>query len=218
MPQIFHPSVNTISRVSIVAVALAVPLLGIAGYAYNMSFGVKLNVPLEQPAPFSHKHHVADDGIDCRYCHTTVEKSASAGMPSTQTCMTCHSQIWVDSPLLAQVRESFRTGRPIEWARVHDLPDFAFFNHSIHVRKGISCVKCHGRIDEMPLTWKTETLSMAWCLDCHRNPEKNIRPREHVFEMAWKPTEKQEEMGARLVREYHVLDPYQLTNCSTCHR
>jgi len=218
MPQIFHPSVNTISRVSIVAVALAVPLLGIAGYAYNMSFGVKLNVPLEQPAPFSHKHHVADDGIDCRYCHTTVEKSAAAGMPSTQTCMTCHSQIWVDSPLLAQVRESFRTGRPIEWARVHDLPDFAFFNHSIHVRKGISCVKCHGRIDEMPLTWKTETLSMAWCLDCHRNPEKNIRPREHVFEMAWKPTEKQEEMGARLVREYHVLDPYQLTNCSTCHR
>jgi hypothetical protein len=218
MPQIFHPSVNTISRVSIVAVALAVPLLGIAGYAYNLSFGIKLNVPLDQPAPFSHKHHVADDGIDCRYCHSTVEKAASAGMPSTQTCMTCHSQIWVDSPLLATVRESFRTGRPIEWARVHDLPDFAYFNHSIHVRKGISCVNCHGRIDEMPLTWKAQSLSMAWCLDCHRNPAKNIRPREHVFEMAWKPAEKQQEMGPRLVQEYHVLAPQQLTNCSICHR
>ncbi len=147
MPQIFHPSMNTISRLSILGTAAAVPLLGIATYGLNMSYVVNRRMPLEQPAPFSHKHHVSDDGIDCRYCHTSVERSAFAGVPPTETCMTCHSQIWTDSPLLEPVRESFRTGTSIEWQRVHDLPDFVYFNHSIHIKKGISCVSCHGRVE-----------------------------------------------------------------------
>src|SRR5437660_2869412 len=142
------------------------------------------NVTREQPVQLSHKHHVGDDGIDCRYCHTSVEKSAFAGVPPTETCMTCHSQIWTESPLLAPVRESYRTGRPIQWQRVHDLPDFVYFNHSIHIKKGIGCVSCHGRIDEMPITRKHQTLSMRWCLSCHRSPEKNMRPHEKVFDLA----------------------------------
>ncbi len=187
MAQIFHPSTNVLSRVSIVAAAAAVPILGIAGYFWNMTYGVGLKVPIEQPIEFSHKHHVGDDGIDCRYCHMSVEKAASAGMPSVHTCMTCHSQIWKDSPELQVLRDAFRTGRPVVWNRVHDLPDFAYFNHSIHVKKGVGCVSCHGRLDEMPLVWKEKDLSMAWCIDCHRNPEKNLRPRERVFDIAWKP-------------------------------
>src|SRR6266849_3807850 len=181
MAQIFHPSTNTIAKLSIVGVLLVVPALGIAGYGFNMSYGLNLRTPIEQPIPFSHKHHVGDDGIDCRYCHTSVEKSAFAGIPPTHTCMTCHSQIWTNSPLLQPVRDSFETGRPLVWTRVHDLPDFVYFNHSIHIKKGISCASCHGRVDEMPITWKEHTLSMSWCLDCHRNPERNIRPREEVF-------------------------------------
>jgi Cytochrome c7 and related cytochrome c len=217
MAQIFHPSMNTISKLSIVGVMLAVPLISVLGYGYNLSFGIALNVPLEQPIPFSHKHHVGDDGIDCRYCHTSVEKSAFAGIPATEICMTCHSQIWTDSPLLEPVRESFRTGKPLVWERVHDLPDFVFFNHSIHLKKGVSCVSCHGRIDEMPLTYKAKPLSMRWCLECHRNPEKQVRPREHVFDLAWKPDQNQEEMGRELINRYHILNSFQLTNCSTCH-
>lgn len=217
MAQIFHPSTNTLSRISIVGVLLAVPVLSMAFYGANMTFGINLNVPIDQPVPFSHKHHVQDDGIDCRYCHSSVETSASAGMPSTEVCMTCHSQIWADSPNLAPVRESFRTGQPIPWTRVHDLPDFAYFNHSIHVQKGIGCVSCHGRVDEMPITWKDKSLSMAWCIDCHRNPERFIRPREHVFDMTWQPKEPQVVQGRELVKEYQILNEFQLTNCSTCH-
>jgi hypothetical protein len=234
---IFHPSTNTISKLSIVGVLLAVPAISVAGFAFNMSYGINLRVPLDQPVPFSHKHHVGDDGIDCRYCHTSVDKANFAGVPPTHTCMTCHSQIWTDSPLLEPVRESFRTGRAIRWARVHDLPDFAYFNHSIHVKKGVGCVTCHGQVDEMPLTWKVNTLSMSWCVDCHRNPQKYIRPKEHVYDMNWKPkadekaTVVQEASsagvvppakGARLVKvgkdTYHVLSEFQMTNCSTCHR
>jgi cytochrome c7-like protein/class III cytochrome C family protein len=217
MPQIFHPSMNTISRLSIIGTVLGVPLLGVATYGFNMSYVINRRMPLEQPVPFSHKHHVTDDGIDCRYCHTSVEKSAFANVPPTETCMTCHSQIWTDSPLLEPVRESFRTGQSLEWQRVHDLPDFVYFNHSIHIKKGISCVSCHGRVDEMPITWKEHTLSMSWCIDCHRNPEKNIRPRAEVFNMAWPVPDNHVEIGRRLVREYHVLNKFQLTSCSTCH-
>jgi Cytochrome c7 and related cytochrome c len=232
MPQVFHPSVNTISRLSIVTAALAVPLIGVGGYAYNMSYGLNLRVPLEQPVQFSHKHHVGDDGIDCRYCHTSVEKAAFAGVPATEICMTCHSQIWTDSPLLQPVRQSWSNGRPIEWERVHDLPDFVYFNHSIHIKKGVSCVSCHGRVDEMPITWKEKTLSMRWCLDCHRNPEKNIRPRQQIYNLAWTPKtaedrarvtpeRNQKLLGTRQVQVgtdiYHVLSSFQMTNCSTCH-
>jgi hypothetical protein len=218
MAQIFHPSTNVISKLSIVGFAALVPTVGVAGYLWNMSYGVKLQQAIEQPVQFSHKHHVGDDGIDCRYCHNSVDKAAFAGLPSTQVCMTCHSQIWTNSPLLEPVRESFRTGRPIQWERVHDLPDFAYFNHSIHVKKGIGCVSCHGKVDEMPLTWKENTLTMAWCIDCHRNPSKHIRPREYVYDLNWKPQEKQADLGKRLVEEYHVLGAFQMTNCSTCHR
>ncbi|HTE20877.1 MAG TPA: cytochrome c3 family protein, partial [Armatimonadota bacterium] len=184
----------------------------------NMSYATQVRVPREQPVQFSHKHHVGDDGIDCRYCHTSVDKADFAGMPSTHTCMTCHSQIWNDSPLLEPVRESFRTGKPIEWTRVHDLPDFTYFSHSIHVKKGVGCVSCHGKVDEMPLIWKEKDLTMAWCLDCHRNPEKGVRPRELVFDTSKVPSGADTAIGRKLVKDYHVLSTHQLTNCSTCHR
>jgi len=218
MAQIFHPSTNTISKLSIVAVVVLLPLLGVAGYAWNMTYGLNLNTPLDQPVPFSHKHHVSDDGIDCRYCHTSVEKSAFAGLPSTETCMTCHSQIWNDSPLLEPVRRSFLTGTPIRWERVHDVPDFVYFNHSIHVKKGIGCFSCHGDINEQPITMKRKDLSMGWCLQCHRNPETEIRPQDQVFNMNYQQPENQLALGARLKEQYHVLNSFQLTNCSTCHR
>src|SRR5262245_23315899 len=202
MAQIFHPSTNTISKLSIVGVVVLLPLLGVAGYAWNMTYGLNLNVPVDQPIPFSHKHHVSDDGIDCRYCHTSVEKSAFAGIPPTETCMTCHSQIWTDSPLLKPVRESYVTGRPLEWERVHDLPDFAFFNHSIHIKKGVGCASCHGNIDEQPLTLKAKDLSMGWCVDCHLNPAKHLRPRDQVYNMRWKPPANQKEEGEVLKQDY----------------
>ena len=174
--------------------------------------------PLQQPIPFSHKHHVTDDGIDCRYCHTSVEKSSFAGIPSTETCMTCHSQIWTDAPMLASVRESLATGKPLKWTRVNDLPDYVYFNHSVHVAKGIGCSNCHGRVDQMPLTRKAQTLYMRWCLDCHENPQKYIRPRDKVFDAAWQPPPDQLEQGQELIRQYHVDTSGRLTNCSACHR
>jgi hypothetical protein len=217
MAQIFHPSMNVISKASIVTAVWGVLAVGAMGYAYNMSYGVELRTPHEQPVPFSHKHHVGDDGIDCRYCHSSVDKAAFAGMPDTATCMTCHSQIWTESPLLEPVRESFRTGTPIKWRRVHDLPDFVYFNHSIHVKKGVSCVSCHGRVDEMPLVWKEKTLSMGWCLDCHREPEKFIVPRERVYDLAFAEKGNKIDVGRQLKEQYHILNGFQMTNCSTCH-
>jgi hypothetical protein len=217
MAQIFHPSTNVIAKLSIVAVALAVPALGAAAYFTNMSYATQVNIPREQPVQFSHKHHVGEEGFDCRYCHTSVDKSASAGMPSTHTCMTCHSQIWNDSPLLEPLRESYRTGQPIRWNRVHDLPDFAHFNHSIHIKKGVGCSECHGQIDEMPLVFKQEPLTMQWCLDCHRKPENRLRPADQVYNMDWKKPANQQELGLELKEKYHVLNEFQLTNCSICH-
>ena len=152
-----------------------------------MVYGYKYYVPVEQPVQFSHKHHVGDDGIDCRYCHTSVEKGASAGMPETHTCMSCHSQIWSDSAELQAVRASYVSGQPLRWNKVHDMPDFVYFNHSIHIKKGVGCETCHGRVDEKPLMFKSHTMTMSWCLDCHRQPEKYLRPREAVFTMGYKP-------------------------------
>jgi hypothetical protein len=220
MAQIFHPSTNTISRLSIVGIIVGVAVLSGALFAANNTYGRRMYVPIEQPVQFSHKHHVLDDGIDCRYCHTSVEESASAGIPPTHTCMTCHSQIWADSPQIQPIRESYTTGRPIEWVRVHDKPDFVYFNHSIHVKKGVACVTCHGQVDNMPLTWQAKTMTMDWCVDCHRHPEQNVRPREHVYDMNWKPPAgwNQAVEGARLVKEYKIRPAGQLTNCSICHR
>jgi NAD-dependent SIR2 family protein deacetylase len=168
-----------------------------------------------QPVPFNHQLHAGNLGIDCRYCHTTVETSAFAGMPDTKTCMNCHSQIFSDAPLLEPVRASFQDDRSIQWTRVHDLPDFVYFNHSIHVNKGVGCATCHGRVDLMPLMYQVETLQMSWCLDCHRNPEKFVRPREAVYQMDYKAPSNQLELGKRLVAEYQIQ---KLTSCSTCHR
>ena len=176
-----------------------------------------VGTPVEQVVPFSHKHHVGDDGIDCRYCHTSVETSAFAGIPPTHTCMTCHSQLFTQEPVLAPVVQSLRSGKPIRWKRIHDLPDFVYFNHGIHVAKGVGCEECHGRVDRMPLTWRVAPLTMQWCLDCHRNPEMHVRPVEHVFDMGWKPSEDQRTLGRRLVAAYHIHTST-LTDCSTCHR
>jgi hypothetical protein len=216
MAQIFHPSTNTISKVSIFGALLFLGALAwIVARIQRSDYVTEVNVARDQPVQFSHKHHVSDAGIDCRYCHTTVETSAFAGIPPTETCMTCHSQIWADSPMLEPVRSSFRTDRSIEWNRVHDLPEFTFFNHSIHVHKGIGCSTCHGRVDQMPLTWRTASLQMEWCLECHREPERFVRPRDKVFSMDWMPPPDQPAQGERLVREYRIR---KLTDCYTCHR
>lgn len=219
MAQIFRPTTNTLARLSIVggATLVVVLLLAVAGIVRS-SYMTGVGVPRRQPVPFSHKHHVADAGIDCRFCHTSVEEAAFAGIPPTKTCMNCHSQIWVDSPMLEPVRESWRTGRSLEWVRVHKLADFVYFNHSIHINKGVGCVTCHGRVDQMPLVWKANSLYMEWCLECHRAPARFVRPREYVFSMDWQPPQDQIALGRKLVKEYKILDPITLTSCSTCHR
>jgi hypothetical protein len=167
------------------------------------------------PVLFSHKHHVGGLGIDCRYCHTAGEESSFSGIPSTKICMNCHSQIWAGAPMLEPVRDSLRTDRPIAWVRVHDLPDLVYFDHSIHLSKGIGCVSCHGRVDQMPLMWRERSLDMEWCLECHREPERYVRPRQYLFSMSWEPTEDQPTSGQRLAQEYHIA---KLTACSVCHR
>jgi hypothetical protein len=216
MPQIFHRSTNTISRVSVLG---AVFILGVLSWLlyviYRADYMTEANVVREQPVPFSHKHHVSGIGIDCRYCHTSVEDSSFAGLPPTETCMSCHSQIWFDSPMLEPVRASFRTGTPLRWTRVHDLPDYVYFDHSIHVHKGIGCASCHGRVDQMPLMRRENSLLMEWCLNCHRQPEKFVRPREAVFQMDWTPASDQLAMGRKLVAKYKIRS---LTDCYTCHR
>jgi hypothetical protein len=185
-------------------------------YAIELSpIYTRVNEAREQPVPFSHKHHAGELGIDCRYCHTSVEKSSFAGLPPTQTCMTCHSQIWTNAPMLEPVRASYRDDKSIAWTRVNALPDFVYFDHSIHVSKGIGCTTCHGQVAEMPLTWKANTLYMEWCLDCHRAPEKYVREKSKVFDPGYVTPSNQLELGAKLVKEYKI---HSLTNCSTCHR
>jgi hypothetical protein len=186
----------------------------------------------DQPVPYSHQLHVGKLGMDCRYCHNTVEQAGFAAIPPTQTCMNCHTNIRNESPNLENVRKSWQTGMPIEWVKVHDLPDFAYFNHSAHVNKGVGCVTCHGRVDQMEVVWQAEELSMAWCLSCHREPEKYLRPREQVTNMTWSPKdhpmfagnkdisveEAQMQLGQKLKVEYRVRDLQYMQSCSTCHR
>jgi len=218
MAQIFPRSANWASKASILAVLLVVAsVLGVLLNINRIHFVNQVNVPLDQPVPFSHKHHVLGLGLDCRYCHTTVEKGAFAGIPPTETCMTCHSQLYTEAPLLEPVRASYRDNTPIEWNRVHDLPDFVYFNHSIHLSKGIGCQTCHGQVDQMPLMWKVNSLNMEWCIECHKNPDQFIRPRDQVFNMNYQPPSDQESFGKQLVAEYEV-ETRQLTNCSICHR
>jgi hypothetical protein len=218
MPEIFGRSSNTIARVTLAGGVFSLLTLAWMVHAgYWSPWTTRVGVPLDQPVPFSHKHHVGDDGIDCRYCHDSVEKSSFAGIPSTDTCMTCHSHIWTDAPVLAMVRESFVRHERLRWNRVNDLPDFVFFNHSIHVKKGVGCTTCHGQVDQMPLTWKEHSLYMKWCLGCHREPERFVRPTNEVFSMSWRPSQNQVAIGRKLVEQYQIKTA-QLTDCSICHR
>ncbi len=214
MAQIFHRSTNTFSRVWMFGgLFLVAGGIGLLLLMSRSSYATGEGIVLQQPIPFSHDHHTAALGISCVYCHWGAEESAFAGVPPTATCMNCHNLIWNQSPMLAQVRESYRTGQRIEWQRVHDLPDYVYFNHAIHVSKGVGCESCHGRVDKMPLIMQAESLQMEWCLDCHRNPEEQVRPLSAIYAMGWKPTDP--EQGARLVAEHEINSK---VTCSTCHR
>ena len=230
--QIFHRSANVISRTSIYVgiFTLAFALWACVNFQRS-PYVTYAGVARPQPAPFSHEHHVAALGIDCRYCHTSVETSGFAGIPPTQTCMNCHSQIWTAAPLLEPVRESYRTGKSLVWNRVNDLPDFVYFDHSIHINKGVGCNTCHGPVDRMPLMFNYASLQMEWCIECHRGPEKNLRPREQVFNMRYQqpttalPVEvdgksytDQMELGKYLSHKYNLRSAMDITSCSTCHR
>jgi Cytochrome c7 and related cytochrome c len=216
MSQIFHRSANTIARVSIFGgVFFIAALLGLFDLVNRSPWMTQARVARAQPIQFSHERHVAGNGIDCRYCHTSVETSSFAGIPPTKTCMNCHSQIFAASAYLEPVRESLLTGRSIEWTRVHDLPDFVNFDHSIHVHKGIGCTTCHGQVDRMPLMYQEQSLQMEWCLNCHRRPEQFVRPRDAVFRVDYVPPPNQLELGERLVAQYQIQ---KLTSCSTCHQ
>ncbi len=216
MPQIFHRAMNPVAQASVLgAVVLAAAAAWGAYLIQRSDYVTSRNVVRQQPVQFSHEHHVSGLGIDCRYCHTAVEDSPFAGIPATETCMNCHSQIWTEAPELEPIRESWKRGLPVAWTRVHDLPDYAYFNHSIHLAKGVGCSTCHGEVDRMPLTWRTSTLHMSWCLECHRNPEKFVRPRAAVFDMDWRPPRDQEHAGGELVRAYKIENE---TDCDHCHR
>jgi hypothetical protein len=230
--QIFHRSTNTISRATIYgAIFVVAALFWAAAEIQRSPYVTYAGVARPQPAPFSHQHHVAGLGIDCRYCHTSVETSSFAGIPPTKTCMNCHSQIWTNAQMLAPVRESFSSGKSLVWNRVNDLPDFVYFNHSIHITKGVGCNTCHGPVDRMPLMYNYASLQMEWCLDCHRAPEKYLRPRDQVFNMRYeqpssdKPVSvegkeyaDQLTLGRDLKDKYKLRTVADITSCSTCHR
>src|SRR5690348_14228704 len=232
MPQVFNRGANGLARMSLVILGLVVTSLALTLNELQRSpYVTREGERLEQPVPFSHQHHVAGLGIDCRYCHTSVENSNFAGLPPTKTCMNCHAQIWTGAPLLEPVRESFRSGKSLVWTRVNDLPDFVYFNHSIHINKGVGCNTCHGPVDRMPLMFNEASLQMEWCLDCHRAPEKNLRPRDQVFNMRYeqpstfspvmldgKSYSDQISLGTDLVKKYKLRTEADITSCSTCHR
>jgi hypothetical protein len=219
MPQVFPPAMNIVSRVTIAGGLLGtVSLMWLSLMFMRSSYGTDAGIVRAQPIPFSHEHHAGVLGIDCRYCHTTVEHSSFAGMPATKTCMNCHSQIWVGSEMLKPVRDSYAADAPLHWHRVYNLPGFVYFDHSIHVQKGIGCASCHGQIDEMPLTYQVPTLLMEWCLECHRKPERNIRPREEVFNMRYQQPADQLSLGRQLCADYGVKTSLEITSCTVCHR
>ena len=215
MTQIFHPRFGLFAKLILLAL-LVLASAAVLAWRGLTTQPHRIDEAVEQPVPFSHKHHVGDDGIDCRYCHSTVETSAFAGIPPISTCMTCHSQLYTDQAMLKPVVDSWRSGVALHWQRVHQLPDFVYFNHSIHVAKGVGCESCHGRVDRMALTMRTQPLSMQWCLDCHRAPQNYLRPREQEFAMGWHPQD-QQTLGLALIQRYHI-DTRRLTDCSVCHR
>lgn len=218
MAQVFPSYANTLVWVSIIGGALLGAVAVVAGVGiYHGPYGSEKMIFKDQPIQFSHARHVGGNGIDCRYCHTSVETGAFAGIPPTETCMTCHSQILTDSPMIQQIANSWKTGEPLRWVRVNDVPDFVYFNHGIHVNKGIGCSECHGPVAEMPLTYKAKSLKMMWCLKCHKSPEDYIRNKEDVYDTLYERPSNQAELGAQLVEEYKI-EKEQLTNCSVCHR
>ncbi len=215
MSQIFKPSTNTLARVTLFgALFFALVSVWILVSLNRSAYATRQTIVRMQPVPFSHDHHTEAMGISCLYCHTSAEDSAFAGVPPTATCMNCHKLIWNDSPMLEPVRASFRSGEPIQWARVHDLPDFVYFNHSIHIAKGVGCVTCHGRVDKMPLMKQAVSLQMEWCLECHRAPQDFVRPRSEIYNMEWE-AEDQAALGAKLVEQYDIQS---MMSCSVCHR
>lgn len=218
MAQIFRPGANAIVLAIVLALAVVPVAVLAAGAAYEWTTHVTdVGIIRDQPVPFSHKHHAAELGIDCRYCHTSVDRTAYAGMPPTETCMSCHSQIWTNAALLAPIRESLATNTSIRWQRVNRVPAYVYFDHSIHVAKGVGCSTCHGNVLDMALMVKQEPMTMDWCLDCHRDPARHLRPHEAVFDMTWQPPSNQAEVGRQLAIAAHVRESH-LTDCSVCHR
>jgi hypothetical protein len=232
MAQFFPHSANAYAKMSLALLAIFAGGLGLAADRLQRSPWVtKEGVRLEQPVPFSHNHHVSGLGIDCRYCHTSVENSSFAGIPPTKTCMNCHSQIWTNAPMLEPVRASYRDNKSLHWTRIHDLPDFVYFSHEIHVNKGVGCKSCHGPVDQMPLMYQDASLQMEWCLSCHRKTENFLRPREEIFNMAYEPPSQakpvafagktyfdQESLGRAIQQQYQIRSVFEITSCETCHR
>jgi|SRR5579862_655291 len=218
MAQLFGPGANSVAKASIAGgLLLAGSIVWVVAAFNNSPYITNVRMPLVQPVPYSHQTHAGSMGLSCRYCHTTVEKSSFAGIPPTETCMTCHSQVLVNSPMLEPIRDSFRSNQPIQWNRVHNTPDFVYFRHNIHIAKGVGCSTCHGRIDTMPLTWKEQALHMDWCLNCHRNPVPYLRPKSEIYNMEWVPPSDQAEAGLKLAKEYG-LHTQGLQDCYACHR
>ena len=216
MSQLFHHSTNALARFSLFGGVVILAGLGYLGWVWaHSSYMTGESVVLKQPVPFSHDHHTAGLGIDCRYCHTSVEESNSAGIPPVQTCMNCHNIMWNREDMLAPVRDAYRAGESIPWNRVYDLPDYVYFDHSVHVNKGIGCESCHGRVDRQPLIQQTESLQMKWCLECHNNPEDYIRPRDEVLTMGYEPEGVPIELAHQLIEEYDVAPGI---DCGVCHR
>jgi hypothetical protein len=220
--QIFTASADT--RLRAAALIIVVAIIGVGAFVgdyANSTYATRVGWPVEQPVPFSHQHHVGGLGIDCRYCHTTVEDGPHAGLPATHICMTCHSQIWTGAPMLAPVRESLAEDKPMVWNRVAALPDYVYFDHSIHIARGVPCVECHGRVDKMPLMARAEPFRMGWCLACHRDPAPHLRPPAEVTRMDWTDwdshPEEHKTYGALMVKAYGI-EPDKLTNCNICHR
>jgi hypothetical protein len=216
MAQIFERSSNALARMSLVLTGLIVIALGVTLDQLQRSPWVtRQGERPDQPVPFSHKHHVQGLGLQCQYCHTSVEKSSYAGIPPTKTCINCHAQIWTNAQLLEPVRNSWATGQSIVWTKVHDLPDFVYFNHEIHVNKGIGCESCHGRVDEMPLMYEQNTLQMEWCLNCHRNPAKNLRPTSEIYNMAWEAPAESRPVWCTVLEQKANIPTAQRVSCTT---
>lgn len=220
MPQIFSPAADTWMRLALVGATVVVAGATAAGAGLvRFPFITQVGLVQDQTVPFSHKHHAGELAIDCRYCHAGAETGADAGLPPTHTCMTCHSQLWTGAPMLAPVRQSYATGTPLRWSRVAQLPDYVYFDHHVHVNNGIACVECHGRMDQMPLTWRAQPFTMRFCLDCHEHPARGLRPPGMVTRMDWSDADRVflKSFGQRAAARKH-LDPLRLTNCETCHR